>query len=129
MKTIIAGGRSYVFKDEDYAFVSKIHEESPITEVVSGGALGADLSGECWAIDNKVPVKKFLADWMRHGRSAGSIRNQNMANYADRLIVFPGNRGTADMIRKAKAKGIPIISRFEQPVIQSTELELWKFQR
>lgn len=129
MKTIIAGGRSYSLTDEDYAFVDEIHKESPITEVVSGGALGADLGGEFWASNNKVPVKKFTADWTRYGKGAGYIRNQHMADYADRLIVFPGGKGTADMMRKAKAKGIPIFSNHKNLIVQSTELELWQAQK
>lgn len=126
MKTIIAGGRDYAFKDADYAFVDEIHKETPITEVVSGGALGADLSGETWAKRNGVPVKKFPADWERYGKGAGYIRNQHMADYADRLIIFPGGKGTADMMRKAKSKGLPIFSNHKNIIVQSTELELWK---
>jgi hypothetical protein len=43
MKTIIAGGRHYRLTDEDYDFLDTLG----ITEVVCGGATGAD---ECFGL-------------------------------------------------------------------------------
>lgn len=76
-----------------------------ITEVVSGGAKGVDSLGEVWAHSMGVPVKVFPADWDKHGKKAGFVRNAEMAEYADALIaVWDGqSRGTYDMIRKAEA--------------------------
>src|SRR5690606_30354012 len=56
-------------------------------------------------------VVAYPADWRRHGRAAGPIRNQEMADAgADLCIAFPGGRGTADMVRRARAAGIPVRS-------------------
>lgn len=51
------------------------------------------------------------ADWGRHGRAAGPIRNQAMVDLgADICLAFPapGSRGTWDCIRRAADAGIPV---------------------
>ena len=58
-------------------------------EIVSGGALGADLLGERYAIEHDYPIKRFPANWKMRGRNAAEIRNRQMAIYADVLIAFP----------------------------------------
>ncbi len=109
MKTIIAGGRRYALTPEDLAWLDGLKASLPITEVVCGCASGADRGGAEWAGRAKVPVKYFAADWEREGWQAGPIRNQRMADYADACVLFPGGRGTADMLRKAEAVGRKII--------------------
>lgn len=108
MKTIIAGSRSIT----SIKTVRKAIDASnlTVTEVVSGGARGVDSLGEKWASHNHIPVKRFIADWNRHGRSAGPIRNRQMADYADALIaIWDGeSRGTKNMIGQAAAKGLVV---------------------
>ncbi len=110
MKTIIAGSRGI----DEYQLVVEAVEESgwfkDITEVVSGGARGPDRLGEMWAKYHQIPIKLFPADWDRLGRGAGHIRNAQMADYADALIaVYDGHsRGTANMIQRAKSKGLKV---------------------
>ena len=99
METIIAGGRDYRFTEKDIAFLDSIAPQ--ITEVVSGGAHGADSCGEAWAKSKGIPIKVFKADWIRHGKAAGPRRNSEMAAYADAAVLFSGGRGTADMATKA----------------------------
>jgi hypothetical protein len=50
----------------------------------------------------------FKADWDKHGKAAGPIRNQQMAQEADGLIAFwdGKSRGTKDMIQKALNYGL-----------------------
>lgn len=102
MKTIIAGSRSITDSGQvDNAIAaSGFH----ITEVVCGGAQGVDELGNQWASAHKLPVTTFLADWDKHGKRAGPLRNEAMAQYAEAaIIVWDGiSRGTADMIVRAK---------------------------
>lgn len=102
MKTIIAGSREIT----DYNIVHKAVYESPwvITEVVSGGARGVDSLGEQAAAAFAIPVKVFPAAWDLHGRAAGPIRNQQMAEYSEGLIaIWDGvSVGTHDMIKRAE---------------------------
>jgi len=57
------------------------------------------------------------AKWSKHGRAAGPIRNQEMIDECkpDLVVAFPGGRGTADMVRRAKAAGIRVIEVQHNP--------------
>lgn len=109
MKTIIAGSRSI---PDPYHRIAQAIKDSgfEITEVVSGTCRGVDLNGELYAKCNNLPVKRFPADWEKHGKSAGPIRNCEMAKYAEALIaIWDGkSSGTKDMIDKAKFRGLKV---------------------
>ena len=78
----------------------------PVTEVVCGGARGADTWGALWAHSQSIPVKMFPADWSRYGKGAGAMRNKQMALYTDAAIVFlyQNSRGSANMIAQMQAQ-------------------------
>lgn len=63
-------------------------------------AKGADTLGELWALKEGKRVARFPANWNKYGRAAGPVRNKQMAEYADALIVFIWNnsRGSANML-------------------------------
>lgn len=108
MKTIIAGSRSISLLSDIRRAVDS--SGFKITEVVSGGARGADALGEMYANAKGIPVKLFPADWNKYGKSAGPVRNAQMAAYAEALIaVWDGeSRGTKNMIEQAKLKGLAV---------------------
>ncbi len=106
MKTIIAGSRSITNIEDVY---NAVHNSNfDITEVVSGIARGVDRLGEQWAKENNISIKRFPAQWNKYGRSAGYIRNAQMANYSDALIaVWDGkSKGTQHMSNFAKKSGL-----------------------
>ena len=105
MKLIIAGGRDYHLTKEDFL---KLDGLPPVSEVVSGCARGVDAYGELWAKQHEIPVKRYPANWSLYGKSAGPIRNREMAEYAEALAVFPGGKGTASMRLLAKTHGLEI---------------------
>lgn len=107
MKVIIAGGRD--FKDFEL-LVHSIWDLDLVTEVVSGKARGADSLGEQWAKENNIPISAHPADWDTHGKSAGYIRNSEMADYADALLAFwdGKSKGTKHMIDLATKKGLEV---------------------
>lgn len=109
MKVIIAGGRDYNFKQSDFGLLDYIFTKWQISEVVSGGAKGMDLGGEVWAENKKIPVKKFPADWNLYGKAAGPIRNAEMAAYADGVILFPGGKGSKNMLETAEEFNLEIL--------------------
>ena len=109
-KVIIAGGRDF----EDYELlVSKMNHllrnRGVNVEIVSGGARGDDRLGERYARDRGLKLKKFPADWETHGKSAGMIRNKEMAEYADVLVAFwdGQSKGTKNMIDSMDKLGKP----------------------
>ncbi len=108
MKFIIAGGRDYKFTVKDCVRLRPFVDSGIVTEVVCGGATGADDEGRLWAEAHGIPVKPFLPDWKANGDAAGPIRNREMAAYADAVILFPGGKGTESMYREAKRAGIKI---------------------
>lgn len=72
---------------------------------------GADRMADDWAVVHWCAnIMAFPADWKVYGRAAGPIRNQRMLDEGrpDLVIAFPGGRGTADMIRRAKAAGVEV---------------------
>jgi predicted Rossmann-fold nucleotide-binding protein len=107
MKCIIAGGRDYHLTDADRAFLDQLG----VTEVVCGGAPGADTGGAEWARTRGLPVRYFPADWNTYGRAAGPIRNRQMAEYCrEAVVLFPGGRGTASMRGIALELGLRVIT-------------------
>lgn len=112
MKLIIAGGRYFVGRQKHLDWLNELEKEQlgsdPIEEVISGCALGADTFGSCWANSRGIPVKEFRPEWHKHGKSAGPIRNQEMAEYADAVVLFPGEKGTEHMYTVAKKKNLII---------------------
>ena len=104
MKVIIAGSRDF----DDYEvlrnYCDHVLQNQTDIEIVSGTARGADQLGERYAKERGYSVKQFPADWDKHGRSAGYIRNEEMAKYGDALIAFWNgmSKGTEHMINLAK---------------------------
>lgn len=103
MKTIIAGSRSY----HNRAFLDDAITKAKldITEVVCGCASGVDSMGRDWAKEQGIPVTEFPADWDTHGKAAGPLRNEQMAQYADALILVwdgksPGSRSMLGLARR-----------------------------
>ena len=129
VRIIIAGSRD--FKDFNYLekcclevfyYLAKelkilsgnLIEDRDNVEIISGCARGADTLGEAFAEKYGLKVARFPADWDTFGRSAGYIRNEQMAKYAVSddsfgiLISFwdGKSRGTKNMIDLAKKYGL-----------------------
>lgn len=102
-RVIIAGSRNFnnyeLLKKECDAFLSDKKEKYNIT-IISGGARGADFSGEKYAHDEGFALEIYPADWNKFGKGAGFRRNEQMAEVADALIAFWDGKshGTKHMI-------------------------------
>lgn len=115
-RIIVAGSRN--FQDEGLLFgtldrlISEINDNN--IEIVHGNCRGADLIGEKYALANDLKVASFPAQWEMYGKSAGAIRNTEMAKYASKangiLVAFPigESRGTRNMIQLAKKYGLKV---------------------
>ena len=108
MKVIIAGSRD--INDLKHINQTVFESKFKISEVVSGTARGVDRLGERWAKENNVQIKQFPANWDKLGKSAGVIRNKQMAEYADALIaIWDGHSvGTKHMINIALKMGLQV---------------------
>lgn len=82
--------------------------------LILGGARGADTLAKEWAIKNSVEYLEIKAEWNKHGKSAGAIRNMYMIDISDALISFWDGKssGTKHAIDYAKAKDMTDITIF-----------------
>lgn len=106
-KVIIAGSRTCPEKDLTlFEKVSGILRNLENIEIVSGTARGADRFGEWLASECGYELTKFPADWDKYGKSAGYIRNKEMAEYATHLVAIIDlsvpSKGSRNMAMLAK---------------------------
>lgn len=116
----VIGSRGF----DDYEFLCKeLHEYDksygPITEIITGGAKGADKLAERFAKNHNIKVTVLYAKWNdlsvdkcvvktnKHGKKynalAGFNRNMEMLDLCDEVIAFwdGKSKGTKHMIIKA----------------------------
>jgi len=109
-RVLVCGGRQY---DRELA-LSLVMDDLYLPRgsvIIQGGARGADKLAREWAATNGCEVLTFAAEWQRYGAAAGPLRNQRMIDEGrpDYVVAFPGNRGTDDMMRRARAAGLRVI--------------------
>jgi hypothetical protein len=110
MKVVVCGGRDYHNAALIWRTLDRLHKETPFTDLMQGGARGADKHAKEWAATNP-EIKRWVcrAQWDRDGKAAGPIRNSKMVGWKpDLVIAFPGGKGTDDMVKKALLAGIRV---------------------
>lgn len=111
MKVLVCGGRDFDDALTLGSWLGGIHKQQGITLLIEGGAKGADFMARKFAEWQGIPVQTFEADWNRHGRAAGPIRNKQMLNEAkpDLVVAFEGGRGTFNMVSQANDAGVKVV--------------------
>lgn len=127
MRVLVCGGRQFanpnvqgkppaeVFEEtcQLVSALDAVHEAegSRITCIIHGCAPGADMAAANWAGDRGIPVEPYPAEWRKYRAAAGPMRNARMLAMCspDLVIAFPGNLGTADMVRRARAAGVRVV--------------------
>jgi hypothetical protein len=112
-KVVIAGSRgfsNYKLLKETCDKYLREKKKTHNVIVVSGHARGADTLGEKYASDEDLDLEIYPADWKKYGKSAGFMRNEQMANIADAVIAFWNgeSHGTKHMIDIAEEKGLNV---------------------
>lgn len=104
----VVGSRSFIDKRLSWRVLDRVR--SKVAAVVTGGAEGADSLGAAWARSKGIPVRIIRPDWKRFGNSAGPRRNAEIVAEAGALIAFwdGASRGTADVVARARASGVPV---------------------
>ena len=107
MKLIIAGSRElYLNHIEPYDLFKQFNIDiDDIDEYVNGDCpTGIDKYCNDWFSSTLFP-----ADWEKHGKAAGPIRNKQMADYADALLVIHNNsKGSLNMKKCMLDLGKPV---------------------
>ena len=122
MRVLIFGGRDWTNRDRTFTELDRLHQEHGFTQVIHGGARGADTLAGAWATSRGITVRVFPAQWKVHDpdrcdewcyrRSycpkAGFRRNTQMLEEGQPQLAvgFPGGNGTADMMKQCLAKGV-----------------------
>jgi hypothetical protein len=111
MIVVVTGGRDYNNLVTVFKAIMALQKRGEITLLVNGGAKGADTVCRIVAEELRIPVWTEHADWTKHGKRAGPIRNQKMIDdfKPDILLYFPGGSGTADMKSCCEKTGIKMV--------------------
>jgi hypothetical protein len=117
-RVLICGSRDWEDRNAIWAVLWGLelaHDDEGLT-VIEGGAKGADREAVLWfksVAYVSTGHEQFPADWAKHGKAAGPIRNAEMiAAKPDVVWAFvtkplEESRGTHDMVIRARAAGIP----------------------
>lgn len=105
---LVCGGRHWRDKRLTYKVLDRALIAFDVTQIIVGGAPGADKLAADWAEMRNVKCRVFNANWERQGKAAGPIRNQKMLDEGKphMALAFPGGRGTADMIKRSRGAGL-----------------------
>lgn len=105
MRVLVCGGRNY----ENWRTAHRTLSELRPSVIIQGGARGADSLAAKWADINGVPLVTYPALW-KQGKKAGVMRNAFMLadSRPDLVVAFPGGRGTADMVGRARVAGVEV---------------------
>lgn len=115
VKVLVCGGRNFTDRalleqalDEWLKVISKlIVGYDPVRKYPKG----TDEMAYNWAIKRCIPYQCYPADWGKHGRSAGPIRNTQMRieGKPDLVMAFEGGKGTKNMVEQAIEAKIPLV--------------------
>lgn len=108
MRLAIIGSRSFndydLLVDHLHTWIVDDRDECAITEVISGGAKGADSLAARWAKEHGIKLTEFIPDWDGLGKKAGFIRNEDIVKAADVVLAFWDgvSKGTQNSLSIAK---------------------------
>ena len=107
MRVLVCGGRDFNDSDFIHNTLCDVNaKRGPIEVVIHGAAKGIDNQAMIWAQMMGIKHAPFQAEWHRYGKLAGPMRNERMLvdGKPDLVVAFPGGRGTADCVRRARLR-------------------------
>lgn len=115
IRILITGSRNWTDKKKVlYALVDQVmYKKEDVVFIHGGCPTGADAIAGEWIDVMGVKTEVYPADWDKHGRAAGPIRNQQMVDLgADVCLAFPlgESRGTRHCMKAAEKAGIKVIN-------------------
>lgn len=83
---------------------------SQVLHLIVGSFKGVDQIAWYWALRNERPCTIVHAEWSKHGKAAGPMRNERMLELfsVHAVLAFPGGTGTASMVSVARKHHIPL---------------------
>ena len=121
-RVLVTGGRGYQNCEAVFERLATCRESAARNGlkliVIHGDCpTGADHWAALWSRREGIDERRYPAQWNLHGRSAGPRRNQQMVTEGqpDLVVAFPGGRGTADLVRRARAADV-LVAHLESEV-------------
>ena len=113
MKIAIVGSRNIILTKNDLA--ERVSEND---EIISGGACGVDRCAAKYAVDYGLKLTEILPKYELYGRAAPIVRNKEIVDLADKVIVFWNgtSKGSLSVIKYSEKIGKPceVILREEE---------------
>jgi hypothetical protein len=119
MIVAVTGGRDYDPTPADDAWLTALHQRTPITLLLDGGAAGVDTHVRLWAQAQGIWTVTYWANWTALGKAAGPQRNVRMLKRLRQegillgepvaLLCFPGGTGTRNCVTQARRLNIALL--------------------
>lgn len=121
----IIGSRTFF----DYDLLKNVLQKHYISQIVSGGARGADSLAIRYAIEASIPYIEFIPDYKKYRKKAPFVRNKLIVNASDIIIAFwdgksTGTKHSLDYAKKLAIKSIVI--EFNTEPTSNMEIDLWQ---
>ena len=109
-RTAVVGGREFTNKKTMFYVLDEYSKAYGISSIVSGGARGADTLAEVYAHERQIPLVVYKAEWDKHGKKAGFLRNITIVENCDIVVAFPTkeSKGTWHTVNLAKKMNKPV---------------------
>jgi hypothetical protein len=110
MKVVVTGDRHWIHFETVFNVISDLPHN---VTIIHGDCSGADRLAEKVAEMLGFQVKRFPADWKKHGLAAGPIRNREMLQENPDLVLafhddLNKSKGTKDCVEAALTRDIPV---------------------
>ena len=110
MIVLVCGSRDWT---DEGLIAQWLGELPPNTTVLHGDCRGADRIAAKVAKRLGLKVRAFPADWERHGKAAGPLRNRAMLDEGPALVLafhedLERSKGTRDCVEEARRRGITV---------------------
>ena len=119
LRLLVCGSREWTDRELLAAAIDQAVAEHgagrPGVVLIEGDARGADRLAGQLARARGWQLEVYPADWQRQGRAAGMRRNHQMLHDGrpEHVLAFTddldASRGTADMVRRARAARLPVL--------------------
>jgi len=118
VKAVVVCGSREGASPADLEWLRRVLIDADI--VIHGGCQGVDTQADEVATSLGIPTIPMTADWRRHGKAAGPVRNKDMARMLQLLreyghdvsvAALPGGRGTENMKTVARRLGLAVFER------------------
>jgi hypothetical protein len=111
MKILVTGSRTFPSRELVEKVLEHWNPGGDVLVIVGDCPTGADLYAREWCAKAKVPCQIHYADWDKHGKPAGPIRNREMVEQEPDIVLafyHGASRGTQNCVNLASKAGISV---------------------